>query len=550
MRCALGRESVLYSRQRCEVHRVRYAALLIACCYVCGCVRVSGTGAGRHPWTQANVLRVGVTSQPNTLNPLLWTLAVESFLFGFSFDPLLTFDQRGRAIPVLAQVVPSTENGGISKDGLTITYHLRRNVRWQDGVPLTSRDVAYTFEATMNPANNVTDRTGYDLVQRVDTPDAYTIVFHLKRRFSPILNDLFSGGAGTGPGYVLPQHLLGKFASLNNVSFNAKPVGSGPFKVLVWRRGDSIEYVANPNYFRGKPKLSRIIVRLIPDENTAVTALQAHEIDVLYLASAAVYPRLQSLEASGVTTVLSPAYKWIAVVLNTSKAPLNDVRVRQAFAYGIDKPFLVQRIMHGSASVATEDIPSFFWAYDPEVPRYSYEPRRAQSLLQAARWSQDSRLNLIFDSSDATHRAMSAQIQSQLAKLGVSVELTGYTENVVYATNGPMFTGKFDLALETQILGADPDNGFGMRCSAIPPGGYNLPRYCNPKMDGAEDAAVGTFDRTKRKAAYAQIETLLARDVPYIFIAWPKNIYGVNSDLRGFAPGQASESWNAYEWSI
>jgi peptide/nickel transport system substrate-binding protein len=511
-------------------------------------------GSHRHAWTTPNVLRIGVTQVPYTLNPLLGTQTVENLLFGLAFDPLIAYDPQGNAVPRLARTVPTVKNGGISKDGLTITYHMRKNLRWQDGAPLTSRDVAYTYRQIMNPNNNVAVRTGYDVVNRVDTPDAYTVVFHLKRRFSPIVSDLFAQGVAP-PGYVVPEHLLAKYASLNRIDFNAQPIGSGPFKVVAWRRGDSIEYVANPNYYLGKPKIARIIVRLIPDENSAVTALQSHEIDVMYNVSPATYPRVQALQPAGITTLLAPLNRWNGLVVNTSRAPLSDVRVRQAIAYAVDKAALVHNVLHDTATVATGDIPDFLWAYYSKVPRYGYNPQRARALLQSAGWSLARPLHvlLVFNEADGMHRGFAVQLQSELAQIGIQADLKGYPAEMLYASyaaGGIIDSGKFDLALEGVSNGADPDEGYQIRCTAIPPNGWNDPRYCNREMDAAQDAAVSTFDLTERKKAYARIETILVHDAPYIYIAWTKAIHGVNSDLHGFSPSVTGATWNAYQWSI
>ena len=541
---------------------MRYIAFAVALCYLCGCTRNSGAPASRHAWTKPNVLRIGVTQAPYSLNPLLQTQSVENFLDGLAFDSLLAFDANGRAVPMLARTVPSLQNGGISKDNLTITYRLRKNVRWQDGAPLTSRDVAYTYRQIMNSNNNVAVRTGYDMVRRVDTPDDYTVVFKLKQRFSPLLAHLFAEGVSP-PGYVIPEHVLAKFSSLNRIDFNSQPLGSGPFRVTAWRRGESIEYTANPNYYRGKPKLSRITVRLLPDENAAITALEAHEIDLLLNASTAIYPRLQSLGSIGVTTVLAPQNRWTGVVVNTTHSPLNNKLVRQALAYAIDKTSLVHLVLHDTALVAYGDIPSFLWAYDPNVPRNSYDLRRARALLKAAGWvqvngtlqhgSQPMHLVLAFNQADTMNRQVSVLLQAQLAKLGIQLDLKGYPSemlNASFAAGGIVDTGKFDLALEGITGSADPDEGYQIRCSAIPPNGWNDPRYCSREMDAAQDAAVDTFDRSKRKLAYARIETLLARDVPYIYIAWTKAIHGINSDFHGFSPGLSGPSWNAQDWTI
>ena len=147
------------------------------------------------------------------------------------------------------------QNGGISKDGLTITYHLRHGVRWHDGAPFDSGDVKFTWQAIMNPRNNVVSRRGYDQVASVDTPDDYTVVFHMKRFFAPAIDTIF--GESDTPYRILPRASARERIPISIRSpFNSAPVGTGPYRFVRWLRGDRIVLAANPAYFRGAPKIA------------------------------------------------------------------------------------------------------------------------------------------------------------------------------------------------------------------------------------------------------------------------------------------------------
>ena len=178
------------------------AALLLASCSKGGAGGASGAGAPANGGT----LRVALWAEPTSLNPLLATNTAENFVASLAFDLLVTIDDKGNEVPDLAAVVPTPQNGGISKDGRTITYHLRRNVKWQDGAPFTSADVKFSWQAVMNPNNNVVERRGYDQVKSVDTPDPYTVVFHLKAPFAPFVDTVF--GESDDPFRVVPKHIL------------------------------------------------------------------------------------------------------------------------------------------------------------------------------------------------------------------------------------------------------------------------------------------------------------------------------------------------------
>ncbi|MBV8354000.1 MAG: peptide ABC transporter substrate-binding protein, partial [Candidatus Eremiobacteraeota bacterium] len=238
-----------------DFRRAAAVALVAAVCAIASPVPAQ---PARNPWTIPGTLRVAVTIAPRSLNPILTTTAVEFDLARFCFDGLLATTPAGVPSPNLATEVPSLRNGGISRDGKAIRYRLRHGVRWHDGAPFTSRDVAFTWRAIMNPATNLQNRLGYDQVAGVETPDAYTVVFHMKRPFSPALDSLM------GYAVVIPAHLLEKYPDLNHVDFNGAPVGTGPFKFVRWVRGDRIEYEAYDRYHLGKPRLQRVVVKLIP----------------------------------------------------------------------------------------------------------------------------------------------------------------------------------------------------------------------------------------------------------------------------------------------
>ena len=204
-------------------------------------------------------LHIALTQEPGTLNPIIGSLAVESDLDQFLFSGLTRYDEHGNQIPDLAERVPTHANGDISADARTITYHLVHNARWHDGVPVTSADVAFTFDALRSPKNNVVVTEPYAEIARVETPDAYTVRIIMTRTWAPAI-DGFSDRSG---GAIVPAHLLKSLSDVNHADFNAAPVGSGPYKFVAWHRGSTIELEADPNYFRGAPKIARIDITFL-----------------------------------------------------------------------------------------------------------------------------------------------------------------------------------------------------------------------------------------------------------------------------------------------
>jgi peptide/nickel transport system substrate-binding protein len=532
---------------------LRLAVAATAACALFACSKAGVTSS------PSDELRVAININPTQLNPILAQNTMENFTDGLIFDLLVTQDASHHQVPDLAAVVPTVENGGISKDGLTITYHLRHNVKWHDGVPLESKDVKFTWRAIMNPANNVLSKRGYDQVASVDTPDDYTVVFHMKRLFAPAVDTIF--GESDTPFRILPEHLLGKYPNLNQVPFNSAPVGTGPFKFARWQRGDRIVLTANPNYFRGAPKLRQITLLIVLDDNTEEAQIKAHEIDLALELPGTVYRDLAG--APGVVRQLVVAPVYNSIDFNIARAPLDDVQLRRALVLGIDRAGITRDDTYGSGTQATADLGPYYWAYDPALKPSPYDPDAAKRLLDADGWhpgpdgvrtKNGSRLSLqlVYGQGSSISRNVVAQVQEMLHRIGVEIQGKSYDYASLYAaaeSGGILNGGKFDLSIYSWVSGADPDNSSQWTCGAIPPAGNNVTRYCTPEMEAAQRVALSSFDRGVRTKAYHTIESLLVRDAPAAFMYYRSLVYAHTPDLQNFTPNGTSEGWNAQEWN-
>ena len=505
----------------------------------------------RHPWTIPDTLRIVSGNVPRTLNPILATQTVEASIGRLTTDILVSCDPRGNLVPKLAREVPSRANGEISADGLTITYHLRPGVLWQDGVPFTSRDVKFTYDAIMNPANDVISRHGYDIVGSVETPDPLTVVFHLKERFAPFVAVVF--GESDSPYAVLPAHLLAKYKSLNDVPYNSAPVGTGPFIFVRWVRGAQIEFVRNEHYFLGAPKIKRIIWRLVPDENTEIQLMRTHEADWFYEASVTAYKTIKTIP--DVTVVLPNVNGYEGVMMNAGRGPTTDRRIRRAIVMALDKVRLTNDLTYGAGTVATGDLPAFMWAYDPELRNLPYAPDQARRDLAALGYTAAKPLVLdfVYEESQAVNRSLVVQIQAALRAVNIELRPRAQLSSVIYAgyaAGGTLSTGHYQLSIYQWYAGIDPDDSAQFTCANRPPNGYNQSYYCNPAMDVAQAEALANYEIDERKPAYASIESLLVQDAPIDFLWWFRNIQVLNSDLHGFDPNPIVETWDVNNWSI
>ena len=528
---------------------------LVVACSKSGSQNAPGSG------TQPGHLRIAVQSDVKNLNPLLNSNTTDVLVDNLMFEPLIVPDAAGVMQPMIASAVPTLKNGGISSDGLTITYHLRNDVKWTDGEPVTAADVIFSWKAIVNPNNDVVSRHGYNNIAAIDAPNPYTVVVHLKKKFAPFVDTFFTDS--DQPYFIAPAHILAKYPNLNMVPFNNEPtVSDGPFRFGEWVHGDHITLLRNDNFFLGKPGLAKITIRVIPNENTTINLLRTHDIDWMFQSSISNYPSVKDIPGIKLAWLNANGYESMA--LNTSRPFLRDVRVRQAIASAIDKKRLIDTLTFGQEQIATTDTPPFMWSYDPNVKAISYDPARARALLDAAGWKvgpggirekngQRLELVLVTDNSNATRVKASVLDQAMLRKVGIEAQVKYFAGDVLFApagVGGILQGGKFDLALYGWFAGIDPDDSTQFTCANIPPGGYNYSQYCNPQMEAAQKIALTSYDRATRKKAYAKIQGLLARDVPYIFLYYAHYLEPINADFHGFHPNSVVEAWNAWQWSI
>lgn len=543
-----------------KFHRI--IALVLACgLALSACSRTGGGGGtgvgGRNPWTQPGVLRVGNVDEPDSLNPLFAHTDSTDQVAGLIYSGLLRYDDNGNFIPDLATTVPTYQNGGISKDGKTITFHLRHNARWSDGAPLTAKDWLFTYHAVMNPNNNTKTRYGWDEIASAQAPDPYTLVVHFKVVDGSILGLFGSAGGSSYP--PLPEHLLAQYPDINRVPFNAHPISSGPFVLQEWNHGSSLVFTANPYYFRGVPKLKKIIWKVIPNVTTLFEQLQTHEVDVYVGVDENHIPALANVKGINVTKKLIA--NWRHMGINTSRPQLNDPRVRLAIVEAIDWKRINDTVYHGFNQLAVSDVYPTLWAA-PKIDPYKYDPQDARRLLAEAGWTMGPdnvlrkgslamRISISTNTEKQENQQAEVQIQSQLRPYGIDVQIRNYPTSLLFAQGGPLYQGKYDLEWSIETNGPDPDNRGLWGGSFIPPNGANTTWMNDPIVNRYSQLAVSTFDQAKRKVYYQKEEERIHELVPAQFFYWETEYTATNTDLRNYKPAAfIQDTWNAWEWSI
>jgi peptide/nickel transport system substrate-binding protein len=532
------------------------AALIAGCSSNPSATTSGGGGVSFVPGT----LRIADIEEPDTLNPYISTVITSidlSLLWGSYF---FNVDNHGQFVPEVATEVPTLANGGVSKDGLTLTYHMRKGIKWQDGVPLTAKDIIFTWHAIMNKRTNVQVTTGYDKIASIDAPDDYTVVVHMKERFAPIVS-YFMGVQGGGP--ILPAHILDKYADMNKVPFNTKPVGSGPFEVTEWVHGDHVTLVANPNYWRGAPKLHQIIYKWIADNTTILTQLKTGETDAWFRADPGLYPQLKDMP--GHTTLVSPYSIFGHIDFYNDDPILRDVRVRRAIADAIDRKRMIHDASHDVYLASNSDQPKFSWAYDPNLPSTAQNQPAARKLLDEAGWAvgpdgvrtkNGQRLELQFSyvTGQAIAPAIGALLSQELKAVGIAVTQKAYTSATFFAAagnGGILNTHKYQMAYFGWISGVDPDDSPLYTSTEIPPVGQDSLWWRDPKVDALEHDALTNFDQERRKRDYYAIQQEIVDQAPTVILFMEQRIDVFNSHFHNFIPSPAeSATWNSWEWSM
>jgi peptide/nickel transport system substrate-binding protein len=503
-------------------------------------------------------VRFAIADDPQTLDPLFAHAdanSVEQQLARLAFEPFIDINARGRAIPVLLARIPTVANGDLSPDGRTITYRLRPGVRWQDGVPVTARDVLFTLRAIVDPRNPVRSREGYDRVARAERIDDHTVRIVLKSPWAPAVATLFS--YGTAPQYVLPAHLLANEPRLDQAAFGSAPVGDGPYKFVSWQRGDHLVYAANAGYWGPPAKTPRLDIRIIPDPGANFTALASGTLDWNLISPV---QQQSLLDNPAIAFRYVPLALIAGIAINTAHPPLDDVRVRRAIAAAIDRRAISDKITFKRYPVVDTAQPLGSWARDPAVHLPAYVPAAADALLDAAGWRRGAdgvrtkngkRLALTYVQFPESQTGVrtAAFIERELHARGIDLTLKSVTNAKLFlpkSEHGALASGDFDLAYVPWPMGADPDDSFLLSCT----GAANVMKWCDAQVDALERRALIAPSQAERKTLYAAIERRVAAQVPIVYLFDPSYIYAYRTALRGFAPNAFNPTWNAVNWRL
>ncbi len=488
----------------------------------------------------------GTIGEASTLIPVLASDAASLAVAGQIYNGLVKYDKDLNIVGDLA------ESFDIARDGLTITFHLRRGVKWHDNAPFTARDVLYTYRIVIDPKTPTAYAEDFKQVKSITAPDDYTVRVTYGAPYAPALA---SWGAA-----ILPAHLL-EGQDITKSPLARKPVGTGPYRFKEWVAGQKVVLESNHDYFEGRPWIDRYIYRIIPDTSTMYMELKAGAVDLMNLTPVQFARQTTSTRFTArFNKYRYPSSGYVYMGYNLRHPLFTDKRVRQALTAAINKEELIHGVLFGMGQKAVGPIIPGRWAYNPHVKDIAYDPRHAAELLAQAGWREKNSDGIlvkdgkpfsftILTNQGNQQRLLTAQIvQQRLRFVGIDVRI----RVVEWATFLKEFVdkGNFQVVMLGWNTSQDPDMYDIWHSSKTNPGELNFIGYKNAEVDRLLVEGRSTFDIEKRKKAYFRIQDILADEQPYTFLYVPDALPVVSSRIRGVKPAPAGIGYNQIHWYV
>lgn len=506
---------------------------------------------------------IGVQQEPERLCEMLNSTATTELVANLIFSKFVKFNDKLDMVPDLLEYLPTKENGGISQDNLTYRYQLRKDAMWHDGQPVTSADVAFTYRLIVNPDVPTESREGWDVIDGVETPDDYTVVFHLKEPYPDFVGETFNNEA------ILPRHLLEDVPAkgFHTADYHRAPLGSGPFLFEEWVPGSHITVRRNGAYYGGAPYLDEITFRFLPDDNSLLMQLQTGEIDIYDNANLSFLETFERM--SNVTVRSTPTLMYEHIDFNLDNPILSDRRVRQAIAFATNRAEIVDHVYKGKATAALLD-------EHPSSPYYSvkaaeavrYDVDAARRLLREAGWvdsdgngiadrnGEPLRLTISATAGNPDREKTEVVLQQQYRKVGLDLQIKNYNASVLYASwedGGILKHGKFDIAMYAWLSSPEPASKKSLYgADDIPPKGQNNPRIRNAELTRLLEQGAREMDAHRRITIYRAASDILVEEAPVVPLFWYTTIDVCRSSIHNYRPNPttSADTWNAHTWWV
>jgi peptide/nickel transport system substrate-binding protein len=493
-----------------------------------------------------DILVRGEIGDASNLIPLLASDSASHSIAGMVFNGLVKYDKDMNVVGDLA------ESWDITAQGLVITFHLRKSVKWHDGQPFTAADVLYTYQVTVDPKTPTAYAEDFRAIKKAEALDDYTFRVTYDKPFAPALISWSSS--------ILPRHLLSG-TDITKSPLARHPIGTGPYKFKEWVAGQKIVLVSNPDYFEGRPYIDGQITRIIPDTATMFLELRAQNLGMMGLTPLQYTRQTENnlfKNNFNKYRYLSFAYTYLGYNL---KNPLfTDKKVRQAISYAINKDEIISGVLLGLGKPATGPYKPGSWAYNDKVQNYNYNPQKARELLRDAGWTKlnsdgvlekDGKpfvFEIVTNQGNETRQKCAEIIQRQLKDIGITVKIR-ILEWSAFVTN---FINKrrFDAVILGWTIPLDPDAYDVWHSSKTKPEELNFISYNNPEADEMLVKGRSTFDQKERKKYYDRFQEILAEDQPYTFLYVPDALIITHNRFRGIEPAPIGLEYNFIKWYV
>ncbi|PNU20731.1 peptide-binding protein [Geothermobacter hydrogeniphilus] len=484
--------------------------------------------------------------EPSNLLPILATDSASSEINGLVYNGLVRYDKNLKLEGELA------ESWDISPDNLTITFHLRKGVKWHDGAPFTSADVMFTYRLYIDPDTPTAYAESYKQVKHAEAPDDYTFRVTYDKPYAPAL--------GSWAMRILPKHLLDG-VPITKSPLSRHPIGTGPFVFTEWQSGEKVVVEANPDYFEGRPFLKRVVYRVIPDQTTQFLLLRNGDLDYMDLSPIQYQTQTDTLAFERrFNKYRYLAFSYTYLGYNLERPLFKDRRVRQALSYAINKQEIIEGVLLGLGQAATGPYKPDTWVYNPNVKRYPYDPDKARALLAEAGWhdsdgdgilDKDGRplqFTIITNQGNDLRIKTGEIMQQRFREVGVSVKLrviewAAFLKDFIHA-------GNFDACILGWAGGPEPDQYNIWHSSKTGTRELNFIHFRNAEVDRLLEEGRRTFDQEKRKKIYDRFQEILAEEQPYTFLYVAESLPVVARRLHGIEPAPAGITHNFIRWYV
>ncbi len=488
-----------------------------------------------------SAITLSLSANPKRLIPFLAADSASGEISSFIFNGLLKLDKN---MKITGDLSKSYE---IKNGGRTIIFHLRRNVKWSDGVDFSAKDVIFTYRLIVDKHTATPYSGKYRIIKNIYAKDKYTVVVNYKHRFAPALYSWMMG--------IVPEHILKNVKDINTCKFNMHPVGTGPYILKEWKTSQYLILKSNKNYFLGKPKIDKIIYKIIPDGTTRFLELKNETLDMASLTPIQYIYEFNGKLKKRYNVYFEPSSGYTFLAFNLKDPLFENIEIRRAIELAIDRKKIKDVILFKYGIVANSIYP-INSPYFLKGSNIEYNPRKALHLLKKNGFilgkdgylRRDGKIfefSIITNSDNPQRKYALIMVQEYLKRIGIKVNIRMLEwQAFIKLVN----QRHFDCILLGWQLSSDPDEYSIWYSKSDVKGGFNFIGFNNKDVDKLIKEGRITFDKKKRRAIYLKINRLITQEIPYIFLYYPTSITAVNKRIKGIKPEKAGIMYNFIRW--